>query len=323
MEKTPIFVLSSAKQIRYMTAIRVNDLRKSFDGAINAVDHISFDIPTGEIFGFLGPNGSGKTTCIRLINGILTPSAGSISIFDKPIEEHGIEIHSLCGVMTENAALYENMTAIENLYFFGHMHRLSNERINERSKYLLTYLELDGENKKKVRAFSSGMKKKLSLAIAMLHNPDILFLDEPTAALDPESAKDVLDLIRLLAVEEKKTVFLCSHQLRYIEHICTIFGFLKNGKLLASGTFETLCTQVGMQEQLLIRGNNLPTSPIAQEDSSLYLTNIKNDTEASQIIEQCIANGGHIYEARRIKPQLEEMYFKIQHADDEAIQHTD
>ncbi len=197
-----------------MSVIDVDHLSKTFLGGIKAVNDISFHIPRGSVFGYLGPNGSGKTTCIRLMNGILKPDNGQIRISGKSLEEMGTDIHSVCGVMTENAALYENLSGIENLRFFRDLHLMSELTISERSDYLFEYLGLIDAADRKARTYSSGMKKKLSLAIAMLHDPDILFLDEPTAALDPESAKDVLDLIKTLAEEEQKTVFLCSHQLR-------------------------------------------------------------------------------------------------------------
>jgi len=289
-----------------MIAIEVNQLSKTFHGNIKAVNNVSFSISEGHIFGYLGPNGSGKTSCIRLLNGILKNDSGSINFFGKSLNDFGIDIHRICGVMTENAALYENLTAIENLIFFGNMHQLDHEFINKRIDYLLSYLGLTEAANRKCKTYSTGMKKKLSLAISILHNPKVLFLDEPTAALDPAAARDVLELIKRLAIEENKTVFLCSHQLRYIENICNSYGFLKNGKLIANGTYDELLKNIGLEEQLEIRVQ-LPDKTV--ETKSFC---IQNDEDAAVIISQLYNSGCKIYEAKRILPILEDLYFSYQ-----------
>lgn len=291
-----------------MPAIELEHLSKTFAGGVKAVNDISLNIPRGSVFGYLGPNGSGKTTCIRLMNGILKPDIGHIRIGGRPLNELGTGVHAICGVMTENAALYENLSGIENLRFFGDMHLIPKQSISERSEYLFEYLGLTNASGRKARTYSSGMKKKLSLAIAMLHDPEILFLDEPTAALDPESAKDVLDLIKTLAVEEQKTVFLCSHQLRYIETICTHYGFLRNGHLIVSGTFDELLTKSELEEKLEIR--YLSESADGKETQEQHI--IKNDREAAAIIRSMVEKGLEVYEARRIRPNLEDLYFSYQ-----------
>ena len=188
-----------------MKAIEIQKLSKSYNGNEYALCQVSFDIPEREIFGFLGPNGSGKTTTVRLLNGILAPTSGRAAIFDKDITKDQANIHGLCGVMTETAFLYENLTGLENMLFFGNMHGMDKVDARQRSESLLKSLDLTESSGKKVKDYSTGMKRRLSIARALLHRPKILFLDEPTSGLDPESAKHVIRMIRQLAAEQGVT----------------------------------------------------------------------------------------------------------------------
>ncbi len=182
-----------------MNAINISNLKKSYDGKTNALNNISLSIPKGEIFGFLGPNGSGKTTTVRVLNGILSSTSGHAEILGKPVNEHNLELHRLCGVMTESSSCYENLTAEQNLIFFGRMHGMEEKLLRQRVDFILKRLELLDVRNRKVKALSTGMRKRVSLAIALIHNPQILFLDEPTSGLDPENALNVSKLIKELA----------------------------------------------------------------------------------------------------------------------------
>ncbi|EKN41816.1 ABC transporter ATP-binding protein, partial [Clostridium botulinum CFSAN001627] len=192
-----------------MNAINIENLKKSYDGQTNALSNISLSIPKGEIFGFLGPNGSGKTTTVRILNGVLSATSGYAEILGIPVGKNNLEIHKLCGVMTEGSSCYENLTAKENLIFFGKMHGIEEKLLNERTNFILKRLELLDVKDKKVKSFSTGMRKRISLAIALIHDPQILFLDEPTSGLDPENALNVTRLIKELAEENQVTIFLC------------------------------------------------------------------------------------------------------------------
>lgn len=226
-----------------MNAVNIEDLKKSYDGKVNVLNNVSLSIPKGEIFGFLGPNGSGKTTTVRILNGVLSATSGHAEILGMPVGENNIEIHRLCGVMTESASCYENLTARQNLIFFGKMHEMDEKLLDKRVDFILKRLELSDVGDKKVKSFSTGMRKRVSLAVALVHNPEILFLDEPTSGLDPENALNVTKLIKELAEENKVTIFLCTHQLKYAEDICTLYGFINNGHVLGLGTFEELASR--------------------------------------------------------------------------------
>jgi len=293
-----------------MNAINISNLIKSYDGKTNALNNISLSIPKGEIFGFLGPNGSGKTTTVRILNGILSSTSGHAEILGKPVNENNPEIHSFCGVMTESSSCYENLTAEENLIFFGRMHAVEEKLLKERADFILKRLELVDVRNKKVKALSTGMKKRVSLGLALIHNPQVLFLDEPTSGLDPENALNVSRLIKELAEENEVTIFLCTHQLKYAEDICTLYGFINNGNILGFGTFDELALKKKASLQLKIRGKNISEKfGLIHEDNNLYSKSISGDEEVNALIHNIIANHGEVYEVVQQKWSLEQLYF--------------
>lgn len=294
-----------------MDAINISNLKKSYDGKTNALNNISLSIPKGEIFGFLGPNGSGKTTTVRVLNGILSSSSGHAEILGKPVNEKNLELHRICGVMTESSSCYENLTTEQNLIFFGRMHGMEEKLLRQRVNLILKRLELLDVRNRKVKALSTGMRKRVSLSIALIHNPQILFLDEPTSGLDPENALTVSKLIKELAQENEVTIFLCTHQLKYAENICTLYGFINNGEILGFGTFDELASRKNASLQLKIRGKNISGKlGFTHEDHNIYSKSISGDAEVNAIIYKIIAGGGEIYEILQQKWSLEQLYFK-------------
>jgi ABC-2 type transport system ATP-binding protein len=294
-----------------MDAINIENLKKSYDGKVNALNNISLSIPKGVIFGFLGPNGSGKTTTVRVLNGILSATSGNAEILGIPVRDNNLDIHRLCGVMTESSFCYENLTAEQNLLFFGRMHGIDEKMLNARADSILKRLELFDVRNKKVKSFSTGMKKRVSLGVALIHNPQILFLDEPTSGLDPENALNVSRLIKELAEENDVTVFLCTHQLKYAEDICTLYGFINNGNILGLGTFDELASRKNAALQLKIRGKNIAENlGFIHEDNDIYSKSITDDKEVNTLIQRILAGGGEIYEAVQQKWSLEQLYFK-------------
>ena len=292
------------------TIVEVSNLTKKF-GNFTAVDNITFKVKEGEIFGFLGPNGSGKTTTVRILNGILSETSGHAEILGKPVKENISDIHRLCGVMTESASCYENLTAEQNLLFFGRMYGMKENLLKERTNSILKRLELLDVKDKKVKAFSTGMRKRISLAIALVHSPQVLFLDEPTSGLDPENALNVTRLIKELAVENEVTIFLCTHQLKYAEDICTLYGFINKGNMLGFGTFDELASKKNASLQLKIRGKNISEKlGFIQEDNNLYSKPILGDNEVTPLLHSILTNGGEIYEVMQQRWSLEELYFK-------------
>jgi ABC-2 type transport system ATP-binding protein len=294
-----------------MNAINIENLIKSFDGNTNALNNISLSIPKGEIFGFLGPNGSGKTTTVRILNGILSATSGNAEILGNPVKANSPELHRLCGVMTESASCYENLTAEENLMFFGRMYGVEENLLKERATSILKKLELLDVKDRRVKAFSTGMKKRISLAISLVHNPQVLFLDEPTSGLDPENALNVTRLIKELAEENEVTIFLCTHQLKYAEDICTLYGFINKGNILGVGTFDELASKKNANLQLKVRGKNISENlGFFHEGNNLYSKSISGDKEVTPLLQSILTEGGEIYEVVQQKWSLEELYFK-------------
>jgi len=183
--------------------------------------------------------------------------------------------------------------------------------LKERADSILKRLELLDIKNKKVKALSTGMRKRISLAISLIHNPQILFLDEPTSGLDPENALNVTRLIKELAEENEVTIFLCTHQLKYAEDICTLYSFINNGNVLGFGTFDELASKKNASLQLKIRGRNISESlGLIREDNNLYSKPISGDKEVTPLIQSILLNGGEIYEVVQQKWSLEQLYFK-------------
>jgi ABC-2 type transport system ATP-binding protein len=221
------------------TVIEVTNLVHSF-GEVHAINDISFTVQRGEIFALLGPNGAGKTTTVRLVNGLFPPSRGSIRILGLDPVTNGDQIRLQTGVLTETPALYERLTAWQNIEFFGTLAGMSDKQWRARGQELLQFFDLEKRAQEKVATYSKGMKQRLALARALLSNPPVLFLDEPTSGLDPEAAGQVHDLIQTIRTTHGQTVVLCTHNLVEAERLCDRVAILQRGHILAIGSLLDL-----------------------------------------------------------------------------------
>ena len=310
-----------------MEAVVLEHLSKTYSGGKEAVRQVSLALGKGEVFGFLGPNGAGKTTTVKLLNGMLLPTAGSCRVLGNDPAREPEKVHARSGVVTEHAQMYDNLTGLQNLMFYAAIFGMAEEQARERANELLGQLGLEEAKDQKLSAYSTGMRQRLSLARALLHRPEALFLDEPTSGLDPESAQNVNRLIRRLAKEEGITVFLCTHQLRYAQEICTRYGLMEEGKLLAIGTLEELRQQVSPKITLSIRADHIPgefsvhgegvrnseanDSGMGFPGSRVYETIIRSEEEIPGIVRRIVEAGGNIYSVAAQKPSLEEIYFAL------------
>lgn len=220
-----------------MNSIEVENLTKRF-GRFTAVDGTSFSVKKGEIFGFLGPNGAGKSTTIRMLCGILRPTSGTAVVGGYRIDAQPEEIKKIIGYMSQKFTLYQDLTVEENIDFYGGIHGLSSSIKNERKKWVLKMAGLEGREISLTKKLSGGWKQRLSLGCAILHQPDILFLDEPTASVDPVSRRDFWDLIYNLS-EEGTTVFVTSHYMDEVER-CHRIAIIFSGKIIALGSPRAL-----------------------------------------------------------------------------------
>jgi ABC-2 type transport system ATP-binding protein len=224
-------------------AVRTDDLTVSF-GTEKALDGLSFEVDAGEVVALLGPNGAGKTTTVRLLNGILTPDAGSSRVLGLDPATDGDAVRARTGVMTEQSGLDERLTALENVVFVARMRGLSSTAATKQAQELLERFGIADRANHRVQGFSTGQRKRVALARALLHQPDILFLDEPTAGLDPEATRDVLDLLATLAADEGRTVLLCTHFLGEAGRLCQRMAVLHRGRLRAFGRPDDLAARI-------------------------------------------------------------------------------
>lgn len=294
-----------------MSAVSAEKLSKIYSGGNKAVNSISFRLERGEIFGFLGPNGAGKTTTIKLLCGMLTPSSGSCRVFDIDPAQNPEKLHQISGVITEHAQMYEHLSGMDNLIFYGTLFGMNKSDCEKRAKALLERLNLADAKQWKLSAYSTGMRQRLSLARAMMHRPKILFLDEPTSGLDPESAQNVNALIQELALGGT-TIFLCTHQLRYAQEICTTYGLMNKGSLFATGNIEKLRSMVSNKVKVRVKASHIPTDMEYQKAGEhIYDIDVNSEHEIPLIVKRIVEAGGNIYYVSEEQMSLEEIYFSL------------
>ena len=218
--------------------IETNDLSKHFNG-FQAVEGVTFQVQPGQVLALLGQNGAGKTTTVRMLTALLLPTRGYAKVNGFDVVKQPTDVRASVGVLTEQHGLYARMTAEEYLNFFGQVYRLDRNMLGARSQFLLDYFGLGPVVKKRIGEYSKGMRQKLALARAMMHDPTVLLLDEPTSAMDPESARLVRDEIARLK-SSQRTIVICTHNLVEAESLADIIAIIYQGKILISGTLEEL-----------------------------------------------------------------------------------
>ena len=300
--------------------INVVGLTKKF-GNFTAVDTISMAINKGEVFGLLGPNGAGKTTTIRMLSCLISSTSGKASIGDYDISNKKDQqrIRKIIGILPENVGLYEDLSAYKNLDFYGRYYKLNSSQRREKIKYYLDWLDL--WDKKDVMAgnYSKGMKQKLAIARALIHDPEILFLDEPTANLDPEAARVVLDFLLELK-KEQRTIILNTHMLDEAERICDRVGILKT-KLIAIDAPKKLRESLhGKKTVVQLKSvNETITSALKQagpwafeiSDNQILLDVTDPDEENPLIVDAIQSAGGRIQLVNVSTSSLEEVYLNL------------
>jgi ABC-2 type transport system ATP-binding protein len=228
--------------------IRIEGVSKQF-GDLLAVDNLSLEIFQGEVFGLLGPNGAGKSTIISMISGQQLPTSGNLTVSNqRPVSK---ESKRLIGVAPQAIALYEELTAIDNLEFFGSLYGMGRAELKSRSGEVLEFVGLTGRAKDRVEKYSGGMKRRLNLAVTLMHEPDILLLDEPTAGVDPQSRNKLFESVLALQ-EQGKTIVYTTHYMEEAERLCSRVGILDHGSLLALDSVDGLIDEFGGEIQLSV-----------------------------------------------------------------------
>jgi len=225
--------------------IRTDKLSKYYGkgGEIKAVDALNLEVYEGETFGLLGPNGAGKTTTVRLLNCIIKPTSGSATVNGYDILKEETKVKRVTGLLAESPGLYEKLSAYEFLEFMGALYDVPDDVLHERIDNLLKLFSLYDRRDYLLEGYSRGMKQKILIAAALIHDPPILFFDEPTSMLDPRAALMVKDLLKKLADSAGKTIFICSHILPVVEELCDRIGIINKGRLIALGTVDEIIAQ--------------------------------------------------------------------------------
>lgn len=217
------------------TSIKATSLTKAF-GSIVAVSNLNLDIPFGTRFGLLGPNGAGKTTTVRMLSGLMRPTNGTASVCGFDVHNEREQVKAVTGLLPETPGLYSKLSAVEFLEFIGALNRMSGESLSRRIESLLSLLGLESRQDDLLESYSSGMKQKVLIASTVLHEPRLVFLDEPTSRLDPSASVIIKDLILALAEETNTSFFICTHMTGFAEDLCDMIGILNNGQLVTLGS---------------------------------------------------------------------------------------
>ncbi|HPP02576.1 MAG: ABC transporter ATP-binding protein [Candidatus Omnitrophica bacterium] len=288
---------------------------------VRALDQLSLEIPPGIVFGYLGPNGAGKTTTIRLLLGLLEPSLGEAEVLGFNTRTHAHEIRRRTGALLEHPGLYERLTAEENLDLVGRIWHMPYSKRKARQQELLTHLGLWERRKDRIGNWSRGMKQKLAMARALFHRPSLLFLDEPTAGLDPEAASALRADIQSLAAQDGTTVFLTTHNLAEAEKLCHQVGVIRQGKLLVCGSPGDLRNSMG-SAQVEIIGREftdavlgaLRNRPEIQSLTRLpekLILNLNGASRTAPLVRMLVEAGVEIEEVRKGHSSLEDIYMTL------------
>ena len=309
-----------------MTApvIQISALTRRF-AEKNAVDDLTLDVHAGEIFGFLGHNGAGKTTTVRLLNGVLEPTSGQAKVLGLDPQTEGPALRARTGVLTETPSLDERLTARYSLLFYAALYRVPDTDAPGRVNALLTDFELADRADDKVGGYSKGMKQRLALARALLHRPEVLFLDEPTAALDPVAARHVHSLVEDLARREGCTVFLCTHNLVEAQKLCDRVAVMEHGRLVAQGTPAELTRQYvrrldvdlevdpNQTELALQTLQQFPRLLVGapRRDKDVLSMTLSGREAIPELLSILIQNSVRVYRLAPQEANLEEVYFAL------------
>lgn len=231
--------------------IEVDSVTKRF-GETVAVDNVSFSVRKGELFGLLGPNGAGKTTLTSMINGMLNPTSGTIKVAGYDIQKHPFKVKELLGVIPQEIVLYDYMNARENLAFFGNMYGLSGQQLRGRIDELLGFIQLDEKFlKRHISTYSGGMKRRINIAAALLHDPQVILMDEPTAGLDPQNRHALWDIIQSLN-KKGKTIVLTTHLMDEAEELCHRVAIMDHGRIIVLGTPRNLINKIDIEDTITV-----------------------------------------------------------------------
>lgn len=299
--------------------ISVSNLQKNY-GAVQALKGISFEIREGEFYGLLGPNGAGKTTTISIMSTIVPPSDGKVSIAGYDLRNSPIECKKTIGVVPQEIALYNQLSAYDNLLFWGGMYNVPPAELKSRIDETLQLFGLFDRKNDKVKIYSGGMKRRINIASAILHRPRILFLDEPTVGIDPQSRNLIFEVIEKLH-KEGMTMVYTTHYMEEAERFCDRIGIIDSGRIIAQGTLDELKAQSKMMETIVAAFSTIPQGTAekiatiwkdaTQEENTIHFRTTNTKSDLSKIILHCSELGLDILNIEIKKVNLETIFLSL------------
>ena len=298
-----------------MYCVETDQLTYRFSTGEPVLNSINLRVPTGSIYGFLGPNGAGKTTTLRLLLGLLKNQQGNIRIFDMPLQQHRIAILKKTGSMIESPSLYSHLTAKENLQLLQKIYRCPEKRIRE----VLLIVGLEDTGRKKAGQFSLGMKQRLSIAVALLHQPSLLILDEPTNGLDPNGIIEIRDLLKKLNEEEGISIIISSHLLSEIEKLVSHVGIISKGQMVFQGTLKDLINRQHQSSGLVIETGDIDSAKEVIRSMQLngviennkIIMPVQSKETIASLTRHLVHNSIDVYEISPVKKDLETIFMEL------------
>jgi ABC-2 type transport system ATP-binding protein len=305
-------------------AIQTSELTKKF-GELVAVDHISFNVKEGEIFGFLGPNGAGKSTTIRMLCTLSRPTEGTATVAGYDIIKQDGKVREHIGLVSEKLIMYNDLTARENLKLFGKLYDIPSEALKKRIDELLGFVRMEKWADARIGTFSTGMKQRINVIRALVNQPRILFLDEPTLGLDPQSTAEIRELIRKINTEQKTTMILTTHMMVEADMLCERIGIIDKGKIVALDTPANLKKIVSGTDTSILEFEISNLTPglmssikalscvgtITQEDETRVKVRALGDEGFDTILDGIRKSGGKIKSVKKLEPSLEDVFLRI------------
>jgi len=305
-----------------MTLVQFKGVVKKYDTHVS-VNHLNLEIAQGEIFGLLGPNGAGKSTTIHLLAGLLAMDAGEITLDGYSTARNPLEVKRRIGLVPQELAIYNMLSARENITFFGKLYGLNGSLLKERVEEALLFTGLQNYAKDKPDTFSGGMKRRLNIACAIMHRPKLIIMDEPTVGIDPQSRNHILESVKKLNAMGS-TIIYTSHYMEEVEAISTRIGIMDQGKLIAQGTKEELIRQADLKERLMLETNRMTDEAAEEirshprvtffqrrEDTGLELVLQESQTYLQDILFMLSKHGLKLQKLTQIEPDLETLFLTL------------
>jgi ABC-2 type transport system ATP-binding protein len=304
-----------------MVIVETHDLTKVFNGR-KAVNNLNLTIEEGEIFGLLGPNGAGKTTTIAMLSTILPPTKGTAAVSGYDIRRQPKEVRRAIGVVPQDVALYDDLSAAENLTYFGRLHGVDGKRLQRRTNKLLKLVRLKGRANDRVKSFSSGMKDRLNLAVSLIHEPRLLFLDEPTTGLDPQARLAVWKMIKKLQADGV-SILLTTHYMEEADYLCDRVAIMNNGKIIALDSPAVLKRSIGKLEVIEVRATGISgallvrlrklrgVKEVVRTSKGLRLLTPTADAILGQVVSLTTSKKVRMDSLNIVQPTLEDVFIKL------------